>query len=259
MLSKQIRRETVVPGELMYRLRALSDGYLVKDVETDKHISCSGCAGAGWVQDIGDRSRCRICEGSGQLPQVERQYVPVNSPKLQAFVDILDNYMEHGRLIAWAPLHGTMDLLRETAQRHGWDVLQFDGRKCALHSDRVVAGTQEEMLQHFQTGDTTIPCVFIGNPEAAGMGLTLTAADAMVFYSNSWKPEARQQGEDRIHRPGSRGCKIYDIVCMPIDDLIREALLKKERLQDLSLGKLHAKLDELEVTWDGNKAYTEKF
>jgi hypothetical protein len=82
---------------------------------------------------------------------------------------------------------------------------------------------------------------FIGNPQAGGMALTLTASPTALFYSNSFSGEARIQAEDRIHRVGmdkNRGCIIKDIVMLPTDQLVLDNLLKKKRLQSLTLGEI---------------------
>jgi SNF2 family DNA or RNA helicase len=83
--------------------------------------------------------------------------------------------------------------------------------------------------------------VVIANPEAGGMALTLTAAPTEIFYSNSFKFEARGQAEDRAHRPGmdsNRGLTIIDFVMLPTDKLVIDNLKKKKVLQDMSMGEL---------------------
>ena len=67
-----------------------------------------------------------------------------------------------------------------------------------------------------------------------------------VFYSNSFSGEDRMQAEDRIHRIGmdeNRGATIYDLIHLGTDDLVLQNLMKKKRLQDLTLGELDSLLE----------------
>lgn len=43
---------------------------------------------------------------------------------------------------------------------------------------------------------------FVGNPQTAGYGLTLTEADLVIYYANDFNLETRMQSEDRAHRIG---------------------------------------------------------
>jgi SNF2 family DNA or RNA helicase len=70
---------------------------------------------------------------------------------------------------------------------------------------------------------------FVANPATGGFGITLTAADVAIFYTNSWNLEHRAQAEDRIHRIGQRRpCTYVDLVCEgTIDEKILKALRHK--------------------------------
>jgi SNF2 family DNA or RNA helicase len=70
---------------------------------------------------------------------------------------------------------------------------------------------------------------FVGNPSTGGMGLTLTAAHTMVYYSNSYDLAKRLQSEDRAHRIGQTHKVTYIDLVVPgtVDEKIVKALRSK--------------------------------
>ena len=76
--------------------------------------------------------------------------------------------------------------------------------------------------------------IFLGNPAAAGTGLTLTAAETVVYFSSSFSLGERVQSEDRCHRIGTTKHVVYiDIVGRDtIDERIADALQSKKFVAD---------------------------
>lgn len=76
--------------------------------------------------------------------------------------------------------------------------------------------------------------IFIGKPQSHGMGITLTAANVVVYYSQWYSVEQREQSEDRTHRIGTKkNVMYYDLVCRgSIDVVISETLKQKRNLAD---------------------------
>ena len=86
-------------------------------------------------------------------------------------------------------------------------------------------------IQDFQDGKTR---VFIGQPHAVGLGITLTAASYVIYYSNDFSLEARLQSEDRAHRIGQDKAVVYiDLIASDtVDLLVKKALSNKKSLAE---------------------------
>jgi len=80
--------------------------------------------------------------------------------------------------------------------------------------------------------------VFLGNPACAGEGLTLTAAQTVLYYNTTYRLAHRLQSEDRAHRIGQEHPVLYiDLVAdRTVDEKIIGALREKKDLADLILG-----------------------
>ncbi len=76
--------------------------------------------------------------------------------------------------------------------------------------------------------------------KAGGLGLNLTAADAVVHYDPWWNPAVERQATDRAHRLGrEQPVFIYKLIC---DDTIEEKIATmKDRKNDLALAVLGEK------------------
>jgi len=102
----------------------------------------------------------------------------------------------------------------------------------SVHVDGSCTQTQRESaVNRFQDGDAR---VFIGQIQAAGTGLTLTAANVLVFVECSYVPAENRQAADRIHRIGQdESCLIYlAVVPDSIDESIIETIERKMKTYD---------------------------
>jgi len=75
----------------------------------------------------------------------------------------------------------------------------------------------------------------IGHVRSMAHGLSFTNCDTVIFYSNDYSFEMREQAINRIHRATTTmPCNYIDLVCVgTIDEDILNVLQKKESLQDL--------------------------
>ena len=147
--------------------------------------------------------------------------VPVSSAKLSALSDIVDGMAEEGKkLIIIARFLPEIDAIKKMLEQ-----------KMIRYS--VVSGEikdRDEQVWRFQTNSDTT--VFIGQIATAGLGITLTAADTMVFYSLDYSMSNFEQTKARIHRVGQRNpCTyIYLIASGTVDEKVLKALRDKADL-----------------------------
>ena len=68
---------------------------------------------------------------------------------------------------------------------------------------------------------------FVGTPATGGYGITLTAANTVIYYSNGYDLEKRLQSEDRAHRIGQKKPVTY--VDINAEDTVDEKIVKALR------------------------------
>ena len=80
---------------------------------------------------------------------------------------------------------------------------------------------------------------FVGNAQTGGYGITLTAANTVIYYSNNYDLEKRLQSEDRAHRIGQTGSVTYvDLIAeKTIDERIVKALREKINIANEIMGE----------------------
>ena len=79
----------------------------------------------------------------------------------------------------------------------------------------------------------------VGTPQTGGYGITLTAANTVVYFSNGYDLEKRIQSEDRAHRIGQKKSVTYvDIIAEDtVDEKIVKALRSKINIASKIMGE----------------------
>ena len=79
--------------------------------------------------------------------------------------------------------------------------------------------------------------VFIGSVQAAGVGLTLTAASTVVFAELGWTPAEVSQAEDRCHRIGQTDSVLVHhlVIDGSLDARMAHTLVQKQAVLDRAL------------------------
>lgn len=189
---------------------------------------------------------CPECNGSTRVPKFVRTVERTKCPKDDILEDLLDEHHDIGRLVVYAGFQGSIERCVEIASSEGWTTIKWDGKGLKItHEGEFI---KIDPIKLFQDMLEEYPRVcFIGHPEAAGTGLTLTASPTIFYYSNDFNAANRIQSEDRIHRMGmdeNRGATIIDIIHLPTDRLVLDKLQQKRDLQNLSMGELKEAFEE---------------
>ena len=145
----------------------------------------------------------------------------VSDAKLKALSDIVDSAAEDDRkLVIIARFLPEIDAIRQMLEKKGLNYSVISG----------VIRDRDEQVRRFQTDPETT--VFVGQIATAGLGITLTAADTMVFYSLDYSMSNFEQAKARIHRVGQRNpCTyLYLIAAGTVDEKVLQALIDKADL-----------------------------
>lgn len=162
---------------------------------------------------------------SGYLPTDDGNMIEIEpNDRLACFMEAAEDV--HHQAIAWGRFQKDVDLMEAALLKAGKTCVVYDGR--TSQTDR------EERRAAFKAGDVQW---FVGNPAAAGEGLTLLAP-TVIYYSNSFKLGDRLQSEDRAHRIGQDKPVLYvDIIARgTLDRTILRALRDKVDLASQVLG-----------------------
>ena len=139
--------------------------------------------------------------------------------RLTELMDILEKI--EGKTIIWSHYtHDVKRIIKEIKKVYGDDsVVDYYG---ATDTD-----ARSKNIKKFQTDDKCR--FFVGTTHTGGYGITLTAGSNMIYFSNGYDLEKRQQSEARIDRIGQTKKMTYiDIMAQDtIDERIVKALRSK--------------------------------
>jgi SNF2 family DNA or RNA helicase len=152
--------------------------------------------------------------------ETEVKPIEDKNPRLNALLEILSDI--DSKVIIWARFKADLKAIEHAL-----------GSLAVAYHGEVSNDARADAVERFQN-DPKIR-YFVGQPQSGGIGLTLTAADYAVYYSNSFDLETRLQSEDRCHRIGTKNNVTYIDLEAPktVDTKIIKALRSKKNLADV--------------------------
>ena len=154
---------------------------------------------------------------------------PIPNNRINELMDVLDEI--EGKAIIWAHYqYDIINIIKEIVKVHGpGSVVDYYGLT-----------PQDERDPNRERFQSDPKCRFlVGTPSTGGYGLTLTAANTVIYYSNGYDLEKRLQSEDRAHRIGQKKSVTYvDILAdETVDEKIVKSLRKKINIASEVLGE----------------------
>lgn len=173
-----------------------------------------------WLTKL-DPARAKSAARAQKLVQIGYLKRLAAQLKIDAVAEWIDNHLQggDGKLVVFAVHKGMIKALRERCR---YKSVTIDGS--------ITGRLRQAAAVQFQKDKGTR--VLFGNIQAAGVGLTLTAADTAVFTELGWKPAEHSQAEDRIHRiTQTQKAFIYYLVAAgTIEQTLCELIQQKQEI-----------------------------
>jgi SNF2 family DNA or RNA helicase len=166
---------------------------------------------------------------AGFLKTEEGDIEEFENAKMKELLNVLEE--TEGKVIIWANwVHSLKMIIKELKKKYGNESV------VAIYGE-ISSSEREKAVDEFQKNSETR--FFVSNPQTGGYGLTLTEANTVIYFSNNYDLEQRQQSEDRAHRIGQENKVLYiDLVAeKTVDESVIRALNQKIKLSAETLGE----------------------
>jgi SNF2 family DNA or RNA helicase len=153
----------------------------------------------------------------------------VKNNRITELMDVLEEV--EGKAIIWANYQHDISEIKKAIEK------EYDEDYAVTYYGLTPQEERQDNIRKFQDDPR---CRFlIGTPSTGGYGITLTAANTVIYYSNGYDLEKRLQSEDRAHRIGQKKSVTYvDLIAEnTVDEKIVKALRKKINIASEVLGE----------------------
>ena len=154
----------------------------------------------------------------------------IKNNRITELIDTVDEIQ--GKVVIWA--HWRNDI--ETIVKHLKE--EYGDNSVVTYYGDTTTEKRQEAIKKMQDPESPVRFL-VGTPQTGGYGITLTGASAMIYYSNGYDLEKRQQSEARIDRIGQKKPMTYiDIIAEDtVDEKIVKSLRKKVNIATQVMGE----------------------
>ena len=177
-----------------------------------------------------DISAVNAAVNLGKLLQIASGTVYADNKEVIEFdcssrLSVLEEIIEESskKVIVFATFRHNIDMINDYLTKKGLTVDNINGK--------VPVSKRTEIFDRFQT--TPDPRVLIIQPRSASHGVTLTAANTIVWWNPTTSYETYIQANDRIHRAGQDApCTVVHLTGSPVEERFYKALEQKGKMLD---------------------------
>lgn len=153
----------------------------------------------------------------------------VCNPKIDRMMEIVEEVVENGgKCLVYSNWTNILSPAFEALFKANYKPASYTGQN---------KDTSESEKERFMNDPSCK--VLVGTIDAMGVGLTLTAANTVIFLDEPWNRAKKDQCEDRVHRIGTKESpNIITIMCKgTIDEKINDIVYRKGKLSDIIIDK----------------------
>jgi len=146
--------------------------------------------------------------------------------KIESTIELAQNILDQDKKVII--FTNFTDTLNRIAEHFGKQAVTLDGSSSKTQRQHAVDQFQENEKVK----------VFVGNVKAAGVGITLTASEAVIINDLSFVPGDLSQAEDRAYRYGQKNnvSVYYPIFENTIEGAIYDIIIKKKNIISTVMG-----------------------
>ena len=161
----------------------------------------------------------------GFAPDADGELVLVDDGKIRACESVVDDLLDAGKkCVIFYRFSAEGDRIRS----------MLEGKKIGFASiyGGVKGSDRSELVRRFQEDDDCR--VFVAQIQAAGLGITLTAADTSIFFSTGFSAGDYEQARARVHRIGQdkRVTHIHLLARDSVDEKVFRVLEEKRSVSE---------------------------
>jgi SWI/SNF-related matrix-associated actin-dependent regulator 1 of chromatin subfamily A len=146
--------------------------------------------------------------------------------KISQTIELAENILEQGKKVII--FSNFTEPLKRIYEHFGKSAVYLDGS--------TTKPARQKAVDDFQDNEKVK--VFCGNIKAAGVGITLTSAEVVIFNDLSFVPSDHSQAEDRAYRYGQKNSVLvyYPLFENTIEGAIYDILIKKKGIFETVMG-----------------------